>query len=159
LVSIFNSLHTSNLPTNSPILSQQARIAALDPNRSTTTVPRSELPHCPTCKTNLLRPDIVWFGETLPEDTLEEVDSWIEKDKVDLMLVVGTTAVVYPAAGYVDLARKAGARVAVINIDGDLLGSAGGLRKDDWLFVGDAGEILEEILGSGEVKDGGNRRA
>lgn len=62
------------------------------------------------------------------------------------MLVVGTTAKVYPAAGYVDVARDAGARVAVINIDAEGLGSAGGLGSDDWLFVGDAGAILEEIL-------------
>lgn len=44
------------------------------------------------------------------------------------------------------MARHAGARVAVINMDGEGLGSAGGLGKDDWLFVGDAGTILEEIL-------------
>ncbi|PQE19611.1 hypothetical protein CJF32_00008930 [Rutstroemia sp. NJR-2017a WRK4] len=137
----------------------QGIIASLDPNRHASTVPISDLPHCPTCKSNLLRPDIVWFGESLPENTLQEVDAWIEKDKIDLMLVVGTTAVVYPAAAYVDTARKAGARIAVVNIDGDRLGSAGGLRKDDWLFVGDAEEILAEILGLDEAKDGGHRSA
>jgi len=47
----------------------------------------------------LLRPGVVWFGETLPEDTIEEVDSWIDQGKIDLMLVIGTTATVYPAAG------------------------------------------------------------
>ncbi|KAM3065184.1 hypothetical protein ACMFMF_011313 [Clarireedia jacksonii] len=135
----------------------QARIASLDPNRHATTIPSSQLPHCPKCETNLLRPDIVWFGESLPEDTLNEVDAWIEKDKVDLMLVVGTTAMVYPAAGYVNIARKAGARIAVINIDGAGLGSAGGLRKEDWLFVGDAGEILGEILELGKGRDGEDR--
>ncbi|KAI9650620.1 hypothetical protein NHQ30_000639 [Ciborinia camelliae] len=133
---------------------QKAIIAYLDPNKSTTTITKDELPHCPNCTTSLLRPDIVWFGEVLPEDTLNEVDQWIYKAPIDLILVIGTTAKVYPAAGYVDMARAAGARVAVINMDAEGLGSAGGLGKDDWLFVGDAGEILEEILSplSGEEK-------
>ncbi|KAF7858806.1 hypothetical protein EAF04_008849 [Stromatinia cepivora] len=124
----------------------QAMITFLDPNKSTTTIPKDELPHCPKCTTALLRPDIVWFGEALPEDTLDEVDRWIDKAPVDLILVIGTTAKVYPAAGYVDVARNAGARVAVINLDAEGLGSAGGLGKDDWLFLGDAGAILDEIL-------------
>ncbi|THV50913.1 hypothetical protein BGAL_0131g00180 [Botrytis galanthina] len=125
---------------------QQAMITYLDPNKQTTTIKKEELPHCPQCTTALLRPDIVWFGEALPEDTLDEVDRWIDKAPVDLILVVGTTAKVYPAAGYVDVARDAGARVAVINMDADGLGSAGGLGKNDWLFLGDAGTILDEIL-------------
>ncbi|KAJ8062899.1 hypothetical protein OCU04_008149 [Sclerotinia nivalis] len=125
---------------------QQAMITFLDPNKSTTTITKDELPHCPKCTTALLRPDIVWFGEALPDDTLDEVDRWIDKAPVDLILVIGTTAKVYPAAGYVDVARNAGARVAVINMDADGLGSAGGLGKDDWLFLGDAGAILDEIL-------------
>lgn len=121
-------------------------ITYLDPNKKTTTITKDELPHCPQCKTSLLRPDIVWFGEVLPKDTLNEVDKWIDKAPVDLILVIGTTAEVYPAAGYVHVARYAGARVAVINMDAEGLGSAGGLGKDDWLFLGDAGEILDEIL-------------
>ena len=47
----------------------------------------------------LLRPGVVWFGEPLPENTLQEIDAWIDQAKVDLMLVIGTTARVYPAAG------------------------------------------------------------
>ncbi|APA08575.1 hypothetical protein sscle_04g033450 [Sclerotinia sclerotiorum 1980 UF-70] len=125
---------------------QQAMITFLDPNKSTNTIKKDELPHCPKCTTALLRPDIVWFGEPLPNDTLDEVDRWIGKAPVDLILVIGTTAKVYPAAGYVDVARDAGAKVAVINMDAEGLGSAGGLGKNDWLFLGDAGTILNEIL-------------
>ena len=82
----------------------------------------------------------------MPEDTLEEVDDWIDAGKVDLIMVIGTTATVYPAAGYVSQARSMGARVAVINMDGEDLGAAGTLGSDDFLFVGNAAEILPEIL-------------
>ncbi|KAF7944001.1 hypothetical protein EAE96_010412 [Botrytis aclada] len=140
----------------------KAMITHLDPNKQTTTIKKEELPHCPQCTTALLRPDIVWFGEALPEDTLDEVDRWIDKAPVDLILVVGTTAQVYPAAGYVDVARNAGARVAVINMDAEGLGSAVGLGKDDWLFLGDAGAILDEILSplsDEEEKENGEEKA
>jgi NAD-dependent SIR2 family protein deacetylase len=107
----------------------------------------------------LLRPGVVWFGEALPKDTLKEISEWIEKDKIDLMLVIGTTATVWPAAGYVDEARSKGAKVAVINMDGldRELGAASDLRDDDFLFQGDAAKLLPEILrpviGELEVRD------
>ena len=69
-------------------------------------------------------------------------------------MVIGTSAKVYPAAGYVDSARAKGARVAVINMDpGDI--PASGMRSGDWFFQGDAGEIMPEILKSviGEIPD------
>lgn len=60
--------------------------------------------------------------------------------------MIGTTATVYPAAGYVQEARQAGARIVVINMDSEELGAASGLRKGDFLFEGDASKILPEIL-------------
>jgi NAD-dependent deacetylase sirtuin 5 len=111
-----------------------------------------ELPHCPECKTGLLRPGVVWFGETLPTGVLESIDDWISSTpKIDLMLVIGTSSKVYPAAGYTEIARSKGARVAVINMDQN---DAFGLKKGDWFFQGDAGEIVPEILKSviGEIK-------
>lgn len=109
--------------------------------------PPELLPQCPSCKTGLLRPGVVWFGEALPLHTLETVDNWLRADKVDLMLVIGTSSRVYPAAGYVDKARAQGARVAVVNMDANDVGSSG-LAPGDWLFQGDAGEIVPEILKS-----------
>lgn len=116
----------------------------MDPSVDTKSINPDELPHCPDCKAGLLRPGVVWFGEALPEDTLEEISDWIEKDKIDLMLVIGTTATVWPAAGYVDEARSKGAKVAVINMDGldGELGAASNLRDDDFLFQGKLMPIL-----------------
>lgn len=110
----------------------------------------ADLPHCPKCKDGLLRPGVVWFGESLPMDTLTAVDTWIEAaPKIDLMLVIGTSSRVWPAAGYVDTAREKGARVAVVNMDpSDIPGRRGGLDQGDWFFEGDAGAIVPEILKS-----------
>ncbi len=64
------------------------------------------------------------------------------------MLVIGTTAQVYPAAGYVSVARAMGARIVVVNMEGNegQLGTAGSLTSTDFLFEGDAAQILPEIL-------------
>ncbi|KAK7966435.1 NAD-dependent protein deacylase [Apiospora aurea] len=120
-------------------------------------IKREDLPHCPTCKaagkTSLLRPGIVWFGEALDSDMLKEVDAWVAKPRgIDIMLVIGTAAAVYPAAGYTDAARKKGARVAVINPDRS---AQKGLTSRDFYFEADAAEILpklfEGIIGQLEV--------
>jgi len=61
-----------------------------------------ELP--PRCECGaLLRPDVVWFGEMLPPDALERASQLIRD--ADLLLVIGTSGVVYPAAGLVSLCR------------------------------------------------------
>ncbi|KAF2227346.1 NAD-dependent deacetylase sirtuin-5 [Elsinoe ampelina] len=117
-------------------------------------VPVKALSHCPKCKRGLLRPGVVWFGEMLPSKVINTVDEFIRgSPKIDLILVIGTSASVYPAAGYVDRARAKGARVAVVNMEaGDQ--PASGLMKGDWFFKGDAAEIVPEILKSvvGEIK-------
>jgi len=71
-------------------------------------------PHCSACG-HLLRPHIVWFGESLnPED----IDRAIEAlETCDLMLVIGTSGVVQPAASFASTARAAGAFVVEINPD------------------------------------------
>ena len=68
-------------------------------------------PYCGRCG-NRLRPAVVWFGEALPAATLQAAEQ--AAVSCDLMLVVGTSGVVYPAAG---LARMAGrsAKVVIVN--------------------------------------------
>lgn len=69
-------------------------------------------PHCPVCG-NLRRPAVVWFGEHLPPDALAAAEAAVQA--CELMLVIGTSGVVYPAAGLVLGAHQRGARVVVIN--------------------------------------------
>jgi NAD-dependent deacetylase len=63
---------------------------------------RSRPPLC-SCGA-LLRPDVVWFGEMLPEGAMERAESAVAQ--ADLLLVIGTSGVVYPAAGLVSAARR-----------------------------------------------------
>lgn len=107
-------------------------------------IPEDFLPHCPQCN-KLLRPGVVWFGESLPSSVLDVVDAFIEgPDIIDIVMVIGTSARVFPAAGYIELARDRGARVAVINTEWDL--PPGELEEGDWFFQGDAAVILPELL-------------
>lgn len=112
----------------------------------------ADLPHCPECGSGLLRPGVVWFGEALPVKVIKEIDSFIEEaDKINLILVIGTSAQVYPAASYIPKAREKGARVAFINMDRADTGD-GGLEHGDWFFEGDAGVLVPELLKS-EIGD------
>lgn len=69
-------------------------------------------PRCPDCG-NLLRPGVVWFGEVLPPAALEAAQR--AAGECEVMLVVGTSGAVWPAAGLAQLARQAGAWVAIVN--------------------------------------------
>jgi NAD+-dependent protein deacetylase sirtuin 5 len=138
--------------------SQQKRARKLDISDATVPIPKlssKDLPHCLKCEDRLLRPGVVWFGERLPEDIINAVEEWMSSSpRIDLMLVIGTSAKVWPAAGYIEKARAKGARVAVINMDrNDVPGGSRGLEEDDWFFEGDAGVIVPEILKSviGEI--------
>lgn len=73
---------------------------------------------------------------------LAEADAWIEEKPVDIVLVVGTSAVVYPAAGYSELARSKNTAVVTVNLEIE-----GGLRnKNDMHFEGDASVLLPKLL-------------
>lgn len=87
----------------------------------------------------LIRPDVVWFGEYLPED------QFLGGEKAainsDVFFVVGTSAVVYPAAGLVYTAKQSGSTIVEINIEETPLSSIA-----NYSFFGKAGEILPRIL-------------
>jgi len=63
----------------------------------------------------------------------DKVEEWIFNNHVDLILVIGTSGVVYPAAGYAWNVKMSGGKVAVFNIESD---PSGGERLDDWMFEG-----------------------
>ena len=143
------AIPTSGVDPTSTQARHQATPTALDISNASIPLPSlkpSDLPHCPQCKTHLLRPGVVWFGEQLPFSVLETVDSYLADDEpVDLILVIGTSAQVYPAAGYVEDARERGAKVAVVNMDsGDV--PAGGWREGDWFFLGDAAVVVPDLV-------------
>jgi len=75
-------------------------------------LPAGEPPRCPHCG-EWLGPDVVWFGEALDPAVLARAEE--AASACDVMLVVGTSGLVYPAAGLPALARASGARVVVVN--------------------------------------------
>ena len=77
-------------------------------------VPIPILPTCDSCGA-VLRPHIVWFGESLDPVELRHCDEALRS--CDLLLVIGTSGVVYPAAGFASVAKQAGAIVVEINLD------------------------------------------
>jgi NAD-dependent deacetylase len=84
---------------------------AVENNRD---VPIAILPSCLHCE-SLLRPHIVWFGESLAQEDLRQ--SYAALESTDLCLIIGTSGLVYPAAGFASVAKEAGAFVAEINLD------------------------------------------
>ena len=78
-------------------------------------VPLALLPHCPLCE-GLLRPHIVWFGEALDSEVLGAAFSAVES--CDVLLIVGTSGLVYPAAMLMPAAKANGAFVIEVNRDG-----------------------------------------
>jgi NAD-dependent protein deacetylase/lipoamidase len=77
-------------------------------------IPLAILPTCRLCHA-LLRPHIVWFGESLRDEDLRRCDEALRA--CDLLLVIGTSGVVYPAAGFASVAKEVGALVIEINLE------------------------------------------
>jgi len=94
-------------------------------------------PQCPECG-NLRRPAVVWFGEMLPPDVLEAAQE--AAIACDLMLVVGTSGVVYPAAGLARTAAASG-RMVVVNPDASDLDDAAQV-----VLRGTAATLLPQLL-------------
>lgn len=86
-----------------------------------------------------IRPDVVWFGETLPEEALEKAFAY--SSNCDLFLSVGTSAVVHPAASLPLLAKRNGAYLVEINIEPTEIS-----YLSDELLWGKGGEVLPQIV-------------
>jgi len=100
--------------------------------------PLEDVPHCFVCGA-AARPDVVLFGEMLPEGVFERAEQAAQR--TDLFFVIGTSAVVYPAAGLPVAAKQAGARVIEVNPE---LTDISFLA--DYTLLGKAGEILPQFL-------------
>jgi NAD-dependent deacetylase len=100
-------------------------------------------PRCARCG-NLARPGVVWFGENLPTVALDAATEAARRCRV--MLVVGTSGAVWPAAGLAGEARRHGATVAIVNPHPSEI-------DDDAQFVlrGTAAAVLPALLEAGTV--------
>lgn len=96
-------------------------------------------PSCPACGGGFLKPTVVLFGEALPHQALHQAQSLAKA--ADVVLIVGSSLQVYPAAGIPRLAREHGAELCIINAERTPF--------DDVATVvihGRAGEVLPQIL-------------
>lgn len=90
---------------------------------------------CPRCgAVGNMRPDVVWFGE-MPMH-MDEIETALEE--ADLFISIGTSGNVYPAAGFVELARRAGAHTVELNLERSL-----GASSFDEGIYGPATEIVD----------------
>jgi len=102
-------------------------------------VPLAPLP--PRCPCGgLLRPGVVWFGEALPQDALSQ--AFEAAARAEVFLLVGTSAIVYPAAALPGMARGRGGRLVEINPEPTPLSAAAHVS-----LRGLAGELLPELIG------------
>jgi len=99
-------------------------------------VHKGELPKCPKCG-RVLKPAITFFGESLPANALKQAIT--ESQKADLMLVLGTSLTVFPAAGMPQYTLRGGGNIIIVNnmptpLDGRAL-----------LHFDDLGSVFEEL--------------
>ena len=105
----------------------------------------------PRCRCgSYLRPDIVWFGEPLDAADLDRAFGALAL--CDALLVVGTSGIVYPAAGFPEVARAAGARVIEVNPDPTSIS-----KLADVVVRAGARDALPEIVGRVERAREGHR--
>jgi len=108
-----------------------------------TSYPEGTVPRCDRCE-GQLRPAVVWFGESLDPAHLEAVDDFLERwsGRRLVFLAAGTSGAVWPAAGFVDLARARGAETWLVNAE-----RADNAGRFDHVREGPSGTLLPALLG------------
>jgi len=107
---------------------------------------KMEIPTCPDCGADL-RPGVVWFGEAIPETASSE--SYTAASDCDVFLSIGTSSLVYPAAGLADLAKTSGASVVEVNPD-----PTAHAANFDFIIAGNSGLVMPELIESLAVEPG-----
>ena len=105
-------------------------------------VRRGEMPKCPKCD-RVIKPAITFFGESLPADALREAIS--ESQNADLMLVLGTSLTVFPAASMPEYTMRKGGSIVIVNNMPTPLDGRAALHFDD---LGLVFEELQRLLHS-----------
>lgn len=95
---------------------------------------------CPHCG-SWMRPDVVLFGELLPERAWQRAA--LAALASDVMIVIGTSAEVYPAAGLIDAARQSGASIVVVNVAGTVASRLANVE-----IRGAAGDVVPRLFGN-----------
>ncbi len=98
----------------------------------------AEPPRCTACD-DQIRPDVVWFGENLPARVLDV--AWRAAERADVVLVVGTSGVVYPAAEIPLVAQQQGAMLIDVNPECTPIS-----EQADLFLSGSSGDILPQLL-------------
>lgn len=105
----------------------------------------TDLPHCECGE--LLRPDVVWFGESLPERELRL--AFDAAESCDVFFSIGTSGIVQPAASFPLVAKQNGAYVVEINVEETVLSS----HMDETVFA-PSGEVMPQLVRRlNEVRD------
>ena len=97
-----------------------------------------EVPVCGRCS-GILKPDVIFFGEALPEETLREATR--RANHCDLLIVVGSSLVVYPAAYMPLYAKQTGAGLVIVN-----LSATPADKIADIVIHASAGEVMGRIM-------------
>ncbi len=103
-----------------------------------TDVPLKEIPPLCSCG-GLLRPDVVWFGESIPSDVLEKSFSLLQW--CDTLIIAGTSGVVYPVASFPGIVKSQGGFVIEVNIERTAISD-----QADLSLLGKCGEILPRLV-------------
>jgi NAD-dependent deacetylase len=98
----------------------------------------SNLPACPDCG-GKIRPDVVWFGEMLTEEIIDQ--AFVQAEQADIFFTIGTSALVQPAASLPLVAKQNGAVLVEINPESTPLSDLA-----DFSFLAPAGEILPQLV-------------
>ncbi len=99
--------------------------------------PAQGIPECPSCGAKL-RPDVVWFGESLDNAVMQQV--YAELERADVIIVVGTSALVHPAASFPLVVKQRDGRLVEVNIEETPL-----TPSVDVHLKGKAGELLPKL--------------
>jgi NAD-dependent deacetylase len=100
--------------------------------------PQEGVPRCPRCG-GPVRPGVVWFGESIPSEPLDLSAAAVAD--CDVFFSIGTSALVWPAAGLAQEAHHRGAKVVEINLEETSVATI-----SDFALIGKAGEILPDLV-------------
>jgi NAD+-dependent protein deacetylase sirtuin 5 len=144
-------------PASEDVTDPTKPLPLLDPNQPLAKIDPDDLPHCPKCKTGLLRPGVVWFGEFLDENMLQDIDRWTAAGPISMVFSIGTSAQVQPAAGYIAEVSERGATHIAINLDAERPDELAEMYEGDFAFGEDAAKILPILLEPiiGKMKEDG----